>query len=247
MGKLTDKVAIITGGATGIGRGIADVFASEGCSIVIGSRDGKRLEKAAEELRLYGSEVICQTTDVTSEFDVKRLFKTVMDRFGKVDILVNNSGAFDGGPVDKITIEQWNRVMGVNVTGMFLGTREVFPIMKKQGGGRIINIGSISAQRARHSSVPYTTSKHAVWGLTQASALEGRDFGISVSCIHPGNTEVERRSGGKSSTGRDEGPEPSIGTNDIGQTALIMATLPQGSNMLEAIVLPVSQDYLGRG
>jgi NAD(P)-dependent dehydrogenase (short-subunit alcohol dehydrogenase family) len=137
--------------------------------------------------------------------------------------------------------------MDVNVTGPFLGSREAFKIMKPQGGGRIINIGSISAQRPRHSSSPYSTSKHAVWGLTQSLALEGREHGIAVSVLHPGNVLVERRSDGKSSTGRDEGPEPLISTADMGKTALLMATLADDANLLEAIVLPLGQDYLGRG
>ena len=104
-----------------------------------------------------------------------------------------------------------------------------------------------SPRSPRHSSSPYTTSKHAVWGLTQSLALEGRDHGIAVSALHPGNVMVERRGDGKSATGRDEGPEPLISTADMGKTALLMATLPPEANMLEAIVLPLGQAYLGRG
>ncbi|MDG0867656.1 SDR family oxidoreductase [Candidatus Lucifugimonas marina] len=247
MGQLDGKVAIVTGGGSGIGKGIAKAFADEGCSVVIAARNAERLDAAAAQLSSGGATVISIPTDVTSEEQVASLFAKTMDQFGKLDVLVNNSGAFDGGPVEDLTMEQWNKVIDVNVTGPFLGSREAFRIMKKQGGGRIINIGSIAAQKPRHSSSPYTTSKHAVWGLTQSLALEGRDHGIAVSALHPGNVMVERRGDGKSATGRDEGPEPLISTEDMGRTALLMATLPPESNMLEAIVLPLGQAYLGRG
>jgi NAD(P)-dependent dehydrogenase (short-subunit alcohol dehydrogenase family) len=247
MGQLDGKVAIITGGGSGIGKGIAKAFADEGCSVVIAARNGERLNTAAAELSSNGATVIAVPTDVTNEDQMISLFAKTMDQFGRLDVLVNNSGAFDGGPVEDLTLEQWQTVIDVNVTGPFLGSREAFKIMKKQGGGRIINIGSIAAQKPRHSSSPYTTSKHAVWGLTQSLALEGRDHNIAVSALHPGNVMVERRGNGKSATGRDEGPEPLISTEDMGRTALLMATLPDGSNMLEAIVLPLGQDYLGRG
>src|SRR5262249_56187515 len=108
---------------------------------------------------------------------------------------VNNAGAFDGGPLDEISVEAWDRVLRVNLRAPFLCTREAMRIMKRQGGGRIINIGSISAQRVRPNSAPYSASKHGLWGLTQVTALEGRDFGISCGCLHPGNTLVERRVG----------------------------------------------------
>ena len=247
MDKLKNKVAIVTGGATGIGKAITKKFLSEGGNVVIAARDLSRLEKVVKELSTNKADILSIKTDITKESEVEDLFSLVIDKYGRLDILVNNSGAFDGGVLEDITFEQWNRVMSVNVTGMFLCTRQAFPIMKNQGEGKIINIGSIAAQRARHNSVPYTTSKHAVWGLTQASALEGRDFGIAVSSIHPGNVAVERRSDGRSSTGRDEGPEPLINPEEIGETALLMASLPKNSNMLEAIILPLSQDYLGRG
>ena len=247
MGQLDGKVAIVTGGGSGIGKGIAKAFADEGCSVVIAARNSDRLDAAAAELSNGGGTVISIPTDVTSEEQMISLFAKTMDQFGKLDVLVNNSGAFDGGPVEELTMEQWQKVIDVNVTGPFLGSREAFKIMKKQGGGRIINIGSIAAQKPRHSSSPYTTSKHAVWGLTQSLAREGRDHGIAVSALHPGNVMVERRGDGKSATGRDEGPEPLISTEDMGRTALLMATLPPGSNMLEAIVLPLGQAYLGRG
>ncbi|HHX66284.1 MAG TPA: SDR family oxidoreductase, partial [Chloroflexi bacterium] len=114
------------------------------------------------------------------------------------------------------------------------------------GGGRIINIGSISGQRPRENSAPYTTSKHAIWGLTQATALDGREFGIAVSCLHPGNTLVERRAEG-AAAGRNQDIEPMIPTEEMARVALLMVTLPPEANMLEAIVLPVTQKYIGRG
>jgi len=152
--------------------------------------------------------------------------------------------------VDTLSLEAWERVIGTNVTGAFLCTREAFRIMVKAGGGRILNIGSISAQRARMHSAPYTTSKFAIWGLTQltqATALDGREHGITASCLHPGNVLVERRADRRARAGRDEGIEPMMSPDVIARTALLIVTLPPDVNMLEAIVLPVEQAYLGRG
>ena len=117
----------------------------------------------------------------------------------------------------------------------------------KSKGGKIINIGSIAGESPRMFSSPYTTSKHAVRGLTKSAALDGREYGISVSCLNPGNTMVERRADGRSGTGKDQGPEILINANDIARTALLMATLPEGTNMLDATVLPIKQEFIGRG
>jgi NAD(P)-dependent dehydrogenase (short-subunit alcohol dehydrogenase family) len=243
MKQLQDKVAIVTGGGSGIGKGIAKAFSEEGCMVVLAGRTVSRLEAAAQELCQTGSEVIAIPTNVTDEAQVVALFAQTMDRFGRLDLLVNSAGAFDGGPIENLSLEAWNNVIGACLTGPFLCIREAFKIMKPAGGGRIINIGSISAQRSRLNSAPYTSSKFGVWGLTQSAALEGRPYGISVGCLHPGNTAVERRVG----SGKTSDDEPMIATEEMARVALLMATLPPEANMLEAIVLPVEQLYIGRG
>lgn len=246
MGQLDGKVAIVTGGGSGIGKAIALAFAQEGCALVLAGRNAARLEAAAEEMRSLGVEALAVPTDVTVEAEVVTLFERTMAHFGRLDILVNSSGAFDGGPLETLSLEAWNRVIGANLTGPFLCIREAFKRMKPAGGGRIINIGSISAQRTRENMAPYTASKFGIWGLTQAAALEGRDYGIAVSCLHPGNTLIERRIAGQAQ-GRVEDVEPMFEPEVIARCALLMATLPPEANMLEAIVLPLQQKYLGRG
>jgi NAD(P)-dependent dehydrogenase (short-subunit alcohol dehydrogenase family) len=243
MKKLQDKVAIITGGGSGIGKGIAKAFAGEGCNVVLAGRTVPRLEAAAGEMRALGVEALAVPTDVSDEAQVVALFAATMERFGRLDLLVNSAGAFDGGPLEELSLQAWHNVIGACLTGPFLCIREAFKIMKPAGGGRIINIGSISAQRSRLNSAPYTSAKFGVWGLTQAAALEGRAYGISVGALHPGNTLVERRSG----SGKASDDEPMIATEEMARVALLMATLPPEANMLEAIVLPVEQLYIGRG
>ena len=242
------KVALITGGGTGIGKGIARAFADAGARLFIAARNLERLQQSAQEITTKsGQHVTPLSVDVTDESSVREMFSQVMQESGQVDVLVNNSGTIEGDPIESLSAEKWHRVIDTNVTGMFFCIREAFKIMRPQGGGRIINIGSIAAQRARHSSAAYTTSKHAVWGLTQSAAIEGRDCNIAVSALHPGNVLVERRMDRRSASGRDEGPEPMMSVNDIGRAALLMATLPPDVNMLEAIVIPSQQLYLGRG
>jgi NAD(P)-dependent dehydrogenase (short-subunit alcohol dehydrogenase family) len=243
MGQLDGKTAIITGAGSGIGKGIARALAREGAQLVLAGRTAATLEATAEELRQAGSKPYIIQTDVTDEAQVAALFAQTLQHTGRVDLVVNNAGAFDGGPIEDLSLATWQHVLATNLTGPFLCTREAMAIMKRQGGGRIINIGSISAQVPRMYSIPYTTTKHGLMGLTKAAALEGRDYGVVVSCLHPGNVATERRQ--TSSAAQDQ--EPMMTPDELAVAVVTMATLPPHVNMLEAIVLPVGQAYLGRG
>lgn len=243
MARLAGKIVLITGANQGIGKGIAKAFAAEGARLSLCARNLEKLEATASELRTTGADVLTQALDVTDETAVQAWVDAAYRHYGRIDLLVNNAGAFDGGPLDQVSLDAWNNVIGACLTGTFLCSRAVFPMMKEQGGGRIINIGSISAQRPREGSAPYTAAKFGVWGLTQATALDGRPFGITCSCLHPGNVLVERRMG----TNRDSDDEPMMSVESIAEVAVTMAALPAHVNMLEAIVLPAEQVYLGRG
>ena len=243
MGQLEGKIALITGAGTGIGKGIARAFAGEGATLIVASRNVRHLESSAGELREHGATVLVIPTDVTDEPQVIALFARALEAFGRLDILVNNAGTFDGGPLEELSLETWRKVLDVNLTGPFLCSREAMKIMKRQGGGRIINIGSISAQMPRMHSVPYSTTKHALVGLTKATALEGRAFGVVASCLHPGNVATERRQ----ASDAEADQEPMMTPDELALAAVTMAALPLHVNMLEAIVLPTTQLYLGRG
>lgn len=247
MGKLEGKVALVTGGNRGIGQAIARGLAKEGAAVVVAARDAARLSQTVEEFLASGvatpERLLAVPTDVTQEAQVEALFARTMERFGRLDVLVNNAGAFDGGPLDELSLPTWEHVMAVNLRGPFLCTRAAFRIMKAQGGGRILNVASIAAQRVRPHSAPYSTSKHGLWGLTQVTALEGREHGIICSCLHPGNVLNERRA----VSGLPQDQEPMMQAEELAEVAVLMATLPPHINMLEAIVLPVGQLYIGRG
>lgn len=240
--RLEGKIAIVTGASQGIGQGIAKGLADEGASLILTARNADRLNQNAEELRQAGITVLTIPADVTDEAQVREVFRQTKGQFGRLDILINNAGIFDGGPVDELSVEAWDRVMATNLRGPFLCTREAMRMMKAQRSGRIINIGSISAQRVRPNSAAYSTSKHGLWGLTQVTALEGREFGITCGCLHPGNVEVETLA-----DARRANQEPVMRPADIAQAAVTMAALPPNVNMLEAIVLPIGQLYIGRG
>jgi NAD(P)-dependent dehydrogenase (short-subunit alcohol dehydrogenase family) len=243
MGQLDGKTAIITGAGTGIGKGIARALAQAGAQLILAGRTPATLEATAEELRRAGALPYVIPTDVTDEAQVADLFAQTLQLTGQVDLVVNNAGAFDGGPIGDLSLATWQHVLATNLTGPFLCTREAMIVMKRQGGGRIINIGSISAQVPRLNSIPYTTTKHGLVGLTKAAALEGRDYGVVVSCLHPGNVATERRQ----ASGALQDQEPMMSADDVAAAVLTMASLPAHVNMLEAIILPVEQAYLGRG
>ena len=178
MSSLENKVAIVTGGGTGIGKAIAKLFSFEKAKGIIASRNQENLINAVNDIRQTGNEIIdYYKTDVTNTEDVANLFSFTFNKYGAIDVLVNNSGVMDGNPIDQVSDEQWENVISVNVTGTFKCTREGFKYMKSRGG-KIINIGSIAGDSPRMFSSPYTTSKHAIRGLTKSAALDGREYGI---------------------------------------------------------------------
>jgi NAD(P)-dependent dehydrogenase (short-subunit alcohol dehydrogenase family) len=243
VSELSGKVAIITGASRGIGFGLSQALLNAGCRVGICSRDLNGITDAAKRLTAASQDIISLPVDVSDEADVQKLFDEVTRKFGPPDIVVNNAGAFDGGPVDTLSLEAWNNVVGSCLTGSFLCTRAAFATMKPRRRGRILNIGSISAQRPRENSSAYTAAKFGVQGLTYATALEGRPYGISVSCLHPGNVLVERRV----ESGLKSDAEPMMEVDCIVRAAMTMLTMPDNVNFLEAIVLPNEQLYVGRG
>lgn len=244
MESLKGKVAVITGANQGIGKGFAKALAAEGCRLALCARNAEKLDGVARELTASGTEVFAQAADVSNESQVKSFFAGALEKFGRIEMLINNAGNFDGGRVDRVGLDAWNNVIGACLTGAFLCTREAFAAMVAQGdGGRILNIGSISAQRPREESAPYAAAKFGVWGLTQATAIDGRPFGIACSCLHPGNVRVERRKESE----LESDTEPMMETETIVEAGLVMLKVPPHVNFLEAIVLPNDQLYLGRG
>jgi NAD(P)-dependent dehydrogenase (short-subunit alcohol dehydrogenase family) len=242
MGQLEGKICLVTGASGSIGGGIAEAFAREGASLILTARSENKLLQLADRLKQDKVSVLTVAADVTDEAQVQQVFQQTVAQFQRLDILVNNAGVFDGGALDELSLETWDKVINVNLRGPFLCTREAMRIMKPQRSGRIINIGSISAQRVRTNSAAYSTSKHGLWGLTQVTALEGRTHGITCGCVHPGNTEADSLI-----ESRRNLDEPVVKIEDWVQTVVTMAALPAHVNFLEAIVLPATQPYIGRG
>jgi NAD(P)-dependent dehydrogenase (short-subunit alcohol dehydrogenase family) len=230
MPTLTNQVALVTGASRGIGQAIARALSHEGAHVVLLARDRDALESLAAAL----PNSLAIPTDVTDEAQVQHAFSQLT----RLDLLVNNAGISEGAPIDELTLEMWDRVIAANLRGPFLCTREAFRMMKRQGSGRIINVSSIAAKRVRAKTAPYAASKHGLWGLTQVTALEGREFGIACGCLFPGNTLVDRL---------PHKHEPNMKVEELAQAVVAMASLPSHVNMLEAVVIPVKQLYLGRG
>ena len=243
MGKLQDRIAVITGASTGIGKSIAAAFAAEGAKTALVSRSAEKLEAVSREIQSAGGTTLVVPMDVTVENAVVGLFEQTLDVFGRVDILVNNAGVSKGAPTDELSLEVWQQVIDVNLTAAFLCSREALKIMKSQRSGRIINIGSVSAKVPRVHSAAYTTSKFGLEGLTRSLALDAREFGIAVSILHPGNTLTPIWTG-REDIARKEGV---MSPDDLARVAVTIANLPPEVNLLESIVLPVSMPFIGRG
>jgi len=243
MQVLNQQTAIVTGASSGIGKGIAIALAEAGANVVLAARTVSSLNEVAEQIKNNGSNALVIPTDVTNENEVSNLFSTTVERFGRVDILINNAGVFDGGALEDIDLLTWNKVVNLNLTAPFLCTRAAMRIMKHQKLGKIINIGSISAEMPRMNSAPYTSTKHALVGLTKSTALEGRDFGISASCLNPGNTKTEWRQ----NPSMEMNQEPMMEVEDFAKVVVVTASLPSNVNLLSATILPVDQAFIGRG
>jgi NAD(P)-dependent dehydrogenase (short-subunit alcohol dehydrogenase family) len=248
MGQLQDKVAIITGSNTGIGKGIAEVFAKEGATVVINGRRKEMIDSVVASIKADGGKAIAVQGDVTKEPEVIALFEKTISTLGKVDILVNNAGVATNTPTYKMTLEMWQSVVDVNLTAAFLCSREAFKFMMNHGGGRIINIGSISAQTPRTNSAPYAATKMAIEGLTRSLTLDGREFDIVSSVIHTGptasNFNAARGGPGPGKTKADFIMYP----HDLGRLATLMCSLPKEVNLFSSVILPNHMpSFIGRG
>ncbi len=240
MGQLDGKIALITGAGTGLGKGTAQAFIREGAKLVIASRNQQRLDATADELRSQGAAtVLVIPTDITDEAQVIALFEKTVQEFGRLDILVNNAGIWEEALIEDMSLEFWQRTIDVCLTGPFLCSREAMKIMKRQGEGRIINIGSIAARMPRVTTAHYSSAKLGLVALTKTLALAGRDYGISAGCLHPGNMATAQMDGLEH--------EPMMAVDDLVMAVVTMAALPPHVNMLETVVLPVTQPFLGRG
>jgi NAD(P)-dependent dehydrogenase (short-subunit alcohol dehydrogenase family) len=241
MRQLECKVAMVTGASRGIGKAISIGLAEQGANLVLAARTLSDLKETEAAVIKHGIKTEVVLTDVTSEEQIENMFAKTMERFGRLDILVNNAGVFINEPIEQMSTETWDRVISIELRAPFICTRAAFRIMKKQGGGRIINIGSISAQRVRPNTAPYNCAKFGLVGLTHTTALEGRPFGITCGCLHPGITGDLKKNAAKKT------PDPMMSYEETAATAVYMACQPPDVNILEVIQLPREQPYLGRG
>tara|TARA_Y100001960_G_C14644145_1_gene812454 strand:- start:357 stop:1076 length:720 start_codon:yes stop_codon:yes gene_type:complete len=237
---LKDKVALVTGGGTGIGKAIAKAISDEGGKVIIVGRKEENLKQAQEEI---GSNIETMKCDVTEESQVVDVYSSIMNNYGKLDVLINNAGMAYKAKSHEMSYESWKKVINVNLNGAFLCAREAMKIMVNQKSGRIINIGSISGQMSREENAPYTASKFGLEGLTRAFALDGREHGVAVSIIHPGNVATNIWKGREEISER----EGLIPLEDIGKLAVTMLTVAPNINILGSTILPITQPYLGRG
>jgi NAD(P)-dependent dehydrogenase (short-subunit alcohol dehydrogenase family) len=235
------KVALVTGGGTGIGKAVALALARDGFAVVVGGRRREVLEHVAAEARAEKLEVVPFEVNVREPSSVSAMFARVKDMFGRIDLLFNNAGTNARAvPLDELAYEQWQTVIETNLTGAFLCTQEAMRMMKEQQprGGRIINNGSISAHVPRPNSAAYTASKHAITGLTKSTSLEGRAYDIACGQIDIGNADTEMTQPLK---------EPKMSVGDVARAVAYMASLPLDANVQFMTVMATRMPYIGRG
>ena len=243
-------VAVVTGAGRGLGRQIAEALLRDGFVVGLLGRTRESLEQTAQP---FGDAALVVPTDVAEPDSVGAAFATVVDQWGRVDLLVNNAGSFGPhGDPDEVSVEDWSATLAVNLTGSFLCAREAFRVMKGQHpqGGRIINNGSISAHVPRPGSVAYTASKHGVTGLTRALALDGRRYSISCGQLDIGNAATELTAGFADGALQPDGsrrPEPTFDGAHVAEAVLAMARLPLGVSVPAMTIVASGMPYGGRG
>lgn len=249
-----DRVAVVTGAGTGIGKASAMALLKDGWRVVFAGRRGDVLRKAIADAGADGARAIAVPADVGDLEAVQKLFAIVEQRCGRLDLLFNNAGMGTPGNInlEDLTLAQWQAVLAVNLTGAFLCTQEAFRIMKQQSprGGRIINNGSISAHAPRPNSAPYTATKHAITGLTKASQLDGRKYDIAVGQIDIGNAATEMTERMVKGVPQADGSlkvEPRMDVQHVAQAIVYMASLPLESNVLFMTLKATQMPFEGRG
>jgi NAD(P)-dependent dehydrogenase (short-subunit alcohol dehydrogenase family) len=248
---LTTKIALVTGAGSGIGRATSLALVREGYTVVLAGRRRDALEQTAS--MADAARTLCVPTDLADEQSVAALFATIHEKYGRLDLLFNNAGS--GAPpipLEDLTLEQWRKVIDVNLTGAFLCTQGAFRLMKAQSprGGRIINNGSISAHAPRPNSAPYTASKHAITGLTRSTALDGRKYDIACGQIDIGNAETEMTARMKAGVPQADGTlavEPTMDVDNVARAVVYMASLPLDANVLFMTVMATKMPFVGRG
>jgi NAD(P)-dependent dehydrogenase (short-subunit alcohol dehydrogenase family) len=247
------RVAVVTGGGSGIGAAVAHALAAEGWTVVVAGRRRAALEEVVAAGHGLGGGLEAIPTDVTEEASVRSLFDETVRRHGRVDLLFNNAGVGAAAvDIDAIELDEWNKVVAVNLTGAFLCTREAFRVMRQQRpmGGRIINNGSISAHTPRPRSIAYTATKHAITGLTKSTALDGREFDIACGQIDIGNAGTDLMRGAASGAAQADGtvrPEPLMDVAEVGRAVSYMAGLPLDANVATMTVMATKMPFVGRG
>lgn len=252
MGSI-EKVAIVTGGGTGIGKAVALALAREGYSVTVSGRRREPLEATASEGQASGAQMLAVPADVGDPSSVRALFARTAEAFGRLDLLFNNAG--QGAPpipLEDLTYEQWQSVVNANLTAAFLCTQEAFRLMKSQRprGGRIINNGSISAHAPRPNSAPYTATKHAITGLTKSTSLDGRHYDIACGQIDIGNAATEMTEPMVRGVPQSNGSiavEPRMDVEIVARAVVHMASLPLEANVLFMTVMATQMPFVGRG
>jgi NAD(P)-dependent dehydrogenase (short-subunit alcohol dehydrogenase family) len=248
-----NKVAIVTGAGSGIGRASALALLQAGYRVVLAGRRKEALEATRSAAGDGATRALVVPTDATDATAVKALFKATKDTFGRLDVLFNNAGT--GAPplpLEELTLEQWRTVVDINLTAVFLCTQQAFVLMKSQSprGGRIINNGSISAHAPRPFSSPYTATKHAITGLTKATALDGRPFDIACSQIDIGNAATDMTERMKKGVPQADGTlaiEPTMDVRHVADAVVHMASLPLETNIQFITIMATKMPFVGRG
>jgi NAD(P)-dependent dehydrogenase (short-subunit alcohol dehydrogenase family) len=250
---MADRIAIVTGAGTGIGKHAALALMREGYAVVFGGRRLELLEAAAAEGRATGSSAMVVQIDVRDPQSVKNLFAKTRAAYGRLDVLFNNAGiGAPAIPLEDLSLERWRAVVETNLTGAFLCTQEAFRMMKAQQpqGGRIINNGSISAHTPRPNSAPYTSTKHAMTGLTKSTSLDGRKYDIACSQIDIGNAATEmtaRMARGVPQASGEITAEPTFDVEHVARAVVYMANLPLEANVQFITIMATKMPFVGRG
>ncbi len=245
--NIKGKAIVITGASSGLGEAAARLLSAEGATVVLGARRVERLKSLADELTAKGGKALALATDVTRRDDVKKLVDTAVEKFGRIDVIINNAGLMPQSPLERLKVDEWDQMIDVNIKGVLYGIAAALPHMTRQKSGHIINVSSVAGHKVRGGGTVYSATKHAVRVLSEGLRMEVKPYNIRTTIISPGavTTELPNTITDPDTAARLNQfyKETAISPDSFARTVVFAISQPDDMDVNEILFRPTRQEF----